>query len=100
MNKKLVICLAAIPIALVVAVLLAVFFLNPYIKYHHAKKLSEDGNYDLAYSAFSELDGYGIGYITDIDLPKGSTTSLLLTPEIVTLSFASTISLWSTKSER
>lgn len=57
-NKKLVIYFTVIPITLVLSVLLAVFFLTPYLKYHHAKKLLENGNYDLAYSAFLELDGY------------------------------------------
>ena len=57
-NKKLVVCLTAIPIVIVSAALLMVFWLIPESNYNHAKKLLENGNYDLAYSEFEKLDGY------------------------------------------
>ena len=57
-NKKLVVCLTVIPIAVVIVALLAVFLLIPGLKYNHAKKLLENGNYELAYSEFLALDGY------------------------------------------
>ena len=57
-NKKLVVCLTVIPIAVVILALLAVFVLVPGLKYNHAKNLLENGNYELAYSEFEKLDGY------------------------------------------
>jgi rubredoxin len=57
-NKKLVVYLTVIPVAVVILALLAVFVLVPGLKYNHAKKLLENGNYELAYSEFLALDGY------------------------------------------
>lgn len=57
-NKKLVLCLTIIPIAVIIVVLLAVFVLIPGLKYNHANSLLENGNYELAYSEFFALDGY------------------------------------------
>lgn len=57
-NKKKIACLAAIFFAVIVVAVVAVIFLIPAIKYNHAMKLLENGSYELAYSAFKELDGY------------------------------------------
>lgn len=57
-NKKLVICLIVIPIVLALVVLLTIFLLVPSLKYNHANKLLENGNYELAYSEFLKLDGF------------------------------------------
>ena len=57
-NKKLVVCLTVIPVAVVILALLAIFVLVPGLKYNHAKSLLENGNYELAYSEFEKLDGY------------------------------------------
>ncbi len=57
-NKKLVIYVTVIPITLALIAALAVFVLAPYLTYVHAKTLLENGEYDLAYAAFSELDEY------------------------------------------
>ena len=57
-NKKLVVCFMVIPIAIALVALLVVFVLMPGLKYNYAKKLLENGNYELAYSEFLALDGY------------------------------------------
>lgn len=57
-NKKLFLSLTIIPIVIALVVLLTIFFIIPGLKYNHANKLLENGDYELAYSKFLELDGF------------------------------------------
>lgn len=57
-NKKLVVCLTVIPTLILLVTLLVVFLLIPGLKYNHAKKLLENGKYELAYSEFLALGDF------------------------------------------
>ena len=57
-NKKLIVLLIVTPLTIAIILLLIIFFLVPEMKYNHAKKLLEEGNYELAYTAFLELDDF------------------------------------------
>ena len=57
-NKKRVALCTITPILVVLLVLAIIFLIIPGLRYHHAKKLLENGNPELAYSAFLKLDGF------------------------------------------
>ena len=57
-NKKRVALCTITPILAVLLILAILFLLIPGLRYHHAKKLLENGNPELAYSAFLKLDGF------------------------------------------
>lgn len=57
-HWKLIAGIGAAVISTAIIVVLVVSFLIPWINYNHARKLLESGNYDLAYTAFSELGDY------------------------------------------
>ncbi len=45
-------------LSLAIIAILVFLFVIPMVKYNHAQELLENGKYDLAYSAFAELDDY------------------------------------------
>ena len=57
-NKKRVALCTITPILAVLLILAIIFLMIPGLRYHHAKKLLENGNPELAYSAFFKLDGF------------------------------------------
>ena len=46
-------------LSLAIIAILVFLFIIPMVKYNHAQELLESGKYDLAYTAFADLDNYG-----------------------------------------